>query len=1250
MKYYELSPYQKNIMDMEQACPGTSIGNVGGLVIWRDKPEFEEMQQVYTLMFTYQRVIRLQLNRQGMLYEVECPERVVEYVDRIGMGEIEARKEAVKWFREPFELVDSPLYQVRYIDLGDTCFIGVKFHHLIADGVVIAYMERWQEMDGRQRERYIGRTEDEYINQLEHKNFISVSLQQKAKNYFTSVIPKDGYTWLLKTPCKNPEASRITFPMKSEDINDIREYANKNNITIENIIFAALAIYICTIKSTRQAAIGRVMANRTKKQMRCAGIYANTLPVFLEINEDITFGELCRICAKKAYEVQKYGRYSYHQLMVDFRLNRNLYDVSVSYRNFSLMPVGEKSYGEELFCGYSEGGLRFFIDEWRETFELKIQYRNGDYTESQAVQIGKSLIYIIRQGFLGMKIKDIKIVTPDWQKLLRKLHAAEPIVTVKGNGILEEIHTHVEKTPNKVCVGYSSDFYTYSQVWQMSKSVEKELRLLRIREGDKVLVYMDRNELLIPVLLGILLSGGAFLPVKREKDTKWLERVKKDCDYFIEESKGEACGIGYSIKKIGGEKCRKKGIAYYMFTSGTTGFPKAVMISMRSLYIRLKWMEREYGCEEWTLQKTNLTFDVSVWELFLPLITGNSVYLLEQGEEKRSESISDAIDKHNIGLMHFVPSMLNVFVRYAEREGRKFQGVKRVICSGEPLSEALADMAYNIFPNAELCNFYGPTECTIDVSHTVVKRGERITIGKPVANTRILICNKDKKALPTGWMGEICIVGDLVGEGYDGEEGQGGFLEIEGERAYFTGDYGMVREDGNIVYMGRLDSQCKVRGIRVDTGIIEQLLLKIPQIRQAAVVVVNNQLAAYYGAKSQLKNINRELQNYLPIHQLPQVYIWMPALPVTSNGKVDRELLRIYAKSNDNQSDWKKEKSIINKGRKSTNKGQYYGQLSGYSPTEYILEEIIGRYAILSTNEGENFCERGLDSLAVLQILEDLKSKGISVEYEDFFRTGNISGLAEIIEKREGSENSVIKPLIWFSKNNKKTLLLGVPYGGGDGGVFYKLSRNLCGGMDVAALSMSAYKRDGVVSIAQKIVKSLHDEEKKMGFGYECYCIMGVCVGSAVAIEIAGMLEKMGKKTVLILGAALVQRGIPFGNRVISYWDFMTDAQVKKCIASMQQQKYNVSDIMVNKFRRDVRRYLIYMRNTKSRKFHGECLVIFGKKDKFLRGYKRKKNIWEVFLERNGKKVHYVQIENGGHYFVGENAAELSDIVRRVLC
>ena len=488
--------------------------------------------------------------------------------------------------------------------------------------------------------------------------------------------------------------------------------------------------------------------------------------------------------------------------------------------------------------------------------------------------------------------------------------------------IVEIFELQASHTPQAIAVVYKNRQLTYAELNHRANQLAHFLRKSGVGPETLVGVFMTRSLEMVVSLYGILKAGGAYVPLDPEYPTErvafMLEDTKvpvvltqphlienlstiqnftatrMDADFQIAEvfclDAGWTTIAQESTINIE-DGATTENLAYVIYTSGSTGRPKGVMNEHGGICNRLLWMQDAYAltAEDRILQKTPFSFDVSVWEFFWPLMFGARLVVAEPGGHKDNQYLVELITAQAITTIHFVPSMLSAFLH--DKNVAICDSLKRVICSGEALPFNLQERFFALL-KAELHNLYGPTEAAVDVTYWACQRESEysmVPIGRPVANTQIYLLDHQLQPVPIGEPGELHIGGIQVARGYLNRPGLTAakfipdpFSTAPAARLYKTGDLARYLDDGNILYLGRLDHQVKIRGNRIELGEIEAALSRHPNIRDVAVVAREDRpgdmrLVAYFIPKQQEGPIKKPLppEGYeallanRPQHKLP---------------------------------------------------------------------------------------------------------------------------------------------------------------------------------------------------------------------------------------------------------------------------------------------------------------------------------------------------------------------------------------------
>ncbi|MDN5781788.1 MAG: amino acid adenylation domain-containing protein, partial [Luteimonas sp.] len=586
-----------------------------------------------------------------------------------------------------------------------------------------------------------------------------------------------------------------------------------------------------------------------------------------------------------------------------------------TFENFELFVNAVQVQGQlRLECQYNRdlfdtSTIRHWLGHWRTMLEAMV--------EDDRQALGRvPLLAETERRLVLEKFNDTQVDYPRD----RSLHA-----------LIEE---QVRRTPDAIAVEHEGATLRFGELNAAANRLAHHLRGRGVKPDDRVALCAERSLEMVVGLLAVLKAGAAYVPLDPKYPADRLAYMLKDCRPSVLLTQQALAGMLAAIDPlvpqlvldaadpdwarqpqtdpgIAETGVAATNLAYVIYTSGSTGMPKGAMNEHRGVVNRLLWMRDAYGigAGDTILQKTPFSFDVSVWEFFLPLLSGARLVMARADGHKDPAYLAETVLARGVTTMHFVPSMLHAFLEHPGL-GRACAGLRRVICSGEALPASLVEAFGQKLPGVELHNLYGPTEAAVDVTAwdcSAGVSGAAVPIGRPVANTRIYILDGFGQPVPVGVSGEIFIGGVQVGRGYLGREEltaerflADSFVREAGARMYKTGDLGRWRADGNIEYLGRNDFQVKLRGFRIELGEIENNLVAHGSVAQAVVIAREDRpgdvrLVAYVVAKpgAQLDPValTAHLKTMLPEYMVPQHFVAMDAIPLSPNGKVERKAL-----------------------------------------------------------------------------------------------------------------------------------------------------------------------------------------------------------------------------------------------------------------------------------------------------------------------------------------------------------------------
>ncbi|MCY0989399.1 amino acid adenylation domain-containing protein [Nannocystis sp. ILAH1] len=598
-------------------------------------------------------------------------------------------------------------------------------------------------------------------------------------------------------------------------------------------------------------------------------------------------------------------------------------------------------------------------------------------------------------------------------------------IDLSGEVCLQRLITaQVARCPDRVAVVAEEGSWTYAELDRHANAIAAELRSRGARRGSLVAVCADRSRELLAGLLGVLKAGAAYVPLDPDHPRERLAFMLADCGArLILAQRRHALALPASPDAIVVlDEARRDAdpvpddvtpddLIYVMYTSGSTGRPKGVMNIHRGVVNRLLDMQRTIplGPDDRLLQKTPCGFDISVYEFFWPLLAGATVVMARPGGHRDPAYLVEAIRAHAITTIHFVPPMLAAFLEQVDP--RACRSLRRVLCTGDILAPALVRTCHARL-DVEVHNLYGPTEAAIEVTAHCCERGvdlAAIPIGRPIANCTIYVLDRRGEPVPPGAPGELHIGGVQVSRGYWGRPGLTGerfvpdpFAAAPGQRLYRTGDLARWRSDGVLEFLGRLDHQVKIRGVRVEPGEIEVVLREHPAVRDGLIVVHDDggerRLVAYvvFAGESQhtgaaaIAELRASLVARLPAAMVPAAFVPLPAIPVLSNGKIDRNALP------------------------RPNAHHFAGpteRVAPRNPLERAIAEIWHTVLAAGCGVTDDFLAVGGHSLHAAQIVARIKrTLGSALSLAEFFAHPTIAGQATLLADRRPADEVAITP------------------------------------------------------------------------------------------------------------------------------------------------------------------------------------------------------------------------------------------------
>ncbi|MBT9300751.1 non-ribosomal peptide synthetase [Pseudomonas sp. TAE6080] len=879
---------------------------------------------------------------QGMQCVDAQREFAVQVIDLrdLPVAEREARAAQIREdeARTQFDLEQGPLLWVTLVRLDDEDHqLLVTMHHIIADGwslnVLIDEFSRLYAAASQ------GQTLELPALAVQYADYGSWQRQWLAGGeglrqlaYWQQQLGDEHPTLSLATDHprsaqQRHSASRYSVRLDADLGAAIRQTAQAHQATPFVLLLAAFQSLLHRYSGQRDIRIGVPNANRGRHETQgLIGFFINTLVLRAEMDAHLPFSELLAATRLAATDAQAHQDLPFEQLLEAFPQAREqgLFQVMFNHqqRDLSALRRLPGLLAQELPWHSREAkfDLQLHSEEDRNgRLSLSFDYADELFDASTIQRLAAHLVSLLQavcaqpQQALG----DIPLLSAN-EHAQQRIWSEAPCAPAQRL-VPEQLNQHNDE---RTALVWQDASLTFAQLHTQANRLAHYLRDKGVGPDVCVAIAAERSPQLLVGLLAILKAGGAYVPLDPDYPADRLAYMLADSGVQLLLTQTSLLAqlpapegvsvIAMDSLKLDSWPTQAPGLhldpdnlAYVIYTSGSTGQPKGVGNTHGALAERLQWMQATYSLDESDvlMQKAPISFDVSVWECFWPLITGCRLVLAGPGEHRDPHRIAQLVQEHGVTTLHFVPPLLQLFVD--EPLAAECTSLRRVFSGGEALPAELRNRVLAQWPAVQLHNRYGPTETAINVTHWHCQGadGERSPIGRPLGNVICRVLDAQFNLLPAGVPGELCIGGIGLARGYLGRAGLTAErfvadpLGAAGARLYRTGDRVRWAADGVLEYLGRLDQQVKLRGFRVEPEEIEARLLAQDGIAQAVVLIRDTaggaQLIGYYTASGEQdeQDVKAALAAELPEYMVPAQLIQLDVMPLSPSGKVDRRAL-----------------------------------------------------------------------------------------------------------------------------------------------------------------------------------------------------------------------------------------------------------------------------------------------------------------------------------------------------------------------
>ncbi|ASA20601.1 non-ribosomal peptide synthetase [Paenibacillus donghaensis] len=832
----------------------------------------------------------------------------------------------IRDFIQPFDLTVAPLLRVGLIEVCEQKYILIfDMHHIIADGTSIGILMRdfvsAYEGSASQSLRIQYKDYSEWQNNW----FRSEAFQRQEQYWMQQFL---GELPLLNMPVDYPRPSvqsyagdAVTFGLSKELTQQLNELASESGATVYMILLAAYNILLHKYTGQEDIIVGSPVAGRQHTDVQhMVGMFVNTLAIRSFPRAGQTFKQFLEDVKLTSLDALDNQDYPFEELVDRLNLSRDLsrnplFDTVFSMLNMDAADVeieGLTFKPYEFEYKISKFDLTLQAVEAKETglIEFRLEYNTDLFAREKMDRLAVHLVYIIKQLVKNpdARLRDIELATVEEQQQILSVFNNTGMDYPADHTIHELFMRQVNQTPDNTALVYDNRTMSYKELNDKSNQVAAILRGKGVRTDYIVALIAEPSFEMIIGMLGILKAGGAYLPIDPDYPVERTSYMLQDSDcclllgnsHLVKPYENLAAVVclddpiieTVDVSDVGLDNAPQD-LAYVIYTSGSTGNPKGVMVEHRALVNLCSWHIAYYAVTstDRSTKYAGFGFDASVWEIFPYLISGSAIYIITKEIRLDVEQLNSFMEEHGITISFLPTPICEQFLRLDNKS------LKKLLTGGDYL-KYVKKKSYELFNN------YGPTENTVvATSFKITEESEKIPVGKPISNCQALILDSCNNLLPIGVSGELCISGTGLARGYvcNAPLTEEKFVPhpfFQGERMYRTGDLARWLPDGNIEFLGRIDRQVKIRGHRIELGEVEAQLLRHPSVIQTAVTDKTDSnghkvLCAYIVSNEVMttSELRTFLSGSLPEYEIPSYFITVKEIALTSNGKVNRDVL-----------------------------------------------------------------------------------------------------------------------------------------------------------------------------------------------------------------------------------------------------------------------------------------------------------------------------------------------------------------------